>query len=165
MNKHVNCFFFFHVFATYHFMLTVSPPPHTPSVLLQALNDDIGHQHHSHDDHEHMGHDQHHHNTPDDDDNNSHSQRGSHSHDHVHGPDCPVDCADGGSDERRSQASLLSSSKATTRGRRGEETFGISSFTFRARRPFHPERLLAFVMEYLPSVLRSKVRGDREEES
>lgn len=34
----------------------------------------------------------------------------------------------------------------------------IGSFTFRAERPFHPERLMGFVMEHLPSVLRSKVR-------
>lgn len=35
--------------------------------------------------------------------------------------------------------------------------YGIESFTFRSRRPFHPERLMGFVMEHLPSVLRSKV--------
>ena len=34
----------------------------------------------------------------------------------------------------------------------------IGSFTFRAERPFHPERLMGFVMEHLPSVLRSKVK-------
>ncbi|CAB1100734.1 unnamed protein product [Ectocarpus sp. CCAP 1310/34] len=34
--------------------------------------------------------------------------------------------------------------------------YGIESFTFRSRRPFHPERLMGFVMEHLPSVLRSK---------
>ena len=45
--------------------------------------------------------------------------------------------------------------------RRRAETFGVGSFTFRACRPFHPPRLMAFVMEYLPSVLRSKVRGVR----
>lgn len=39
-----------------------------------------------------------------------------------------------------------------------KETFGIGSFTFRAQRPFHPERLMEFVMNNLPSVLRSKVR-------
>lgn len=41
-------------------------------------------------------------------------------------------------------------------------TFGIGSFTFRARRPLHPERLMDFVMTHLPSVLRSKVRGEGE---
>lgn len=48
--------------------------------------------------------------------------------------------------------------RASSRLHREEETFGVGTFTFRARRPFHSQRLMAFVMEYLPSVLRSKVR-------
>ncbi|CAN0464337.1 unnamed protein product, partial [Hapterophycus canaliculatus] len=42
-----------------------------------------------------------------------------------------------------------------TTSSRPAETFGVDSFTFRARRPFHPERLMGFVMGHMPSVLRS----------
>eukprot|EP00752_Nemacystus_decipiens_P004327 g3952.t1 len=46
-------------------------------------------------------------------------------------------------------------SGASTRKSGGLVT-DIGSFTFRAEIPFHPERLMGFVMEHLPSVLRSK---------
>ncbi|CAM9892126.1 unnamed protein product, partial [Choristocarpus tenellus] len=36
------------------------------------------------------------------------------------------------------------------------ESLGVGSFTYRARRPFHSERLMEFVMDNLPTVLRSK---------
>jgi G3E family GTPase len=36
------------------------------------------------------------------------------------------------------------------------EAFGIRSFVFKARRPFHPQRFAAFVGETWPGVLRSK---------
>lgn len=44
------------------------------------------------------------------------------------------------------------------RGEEASETdeFGIGSFVYRARRPFHPERLYACVEEDWPGVLRSK---------
>ena len=36
------------------------------------------------------------------------------------------------------------------------ELYGLSSFVFRARRPFHPQRLFAFLASEWPGVLRSK---------
>lgn len=37
-----------------------------------------------------------------------------------------------------------------------EQTYGVTSFTYRRRRPFHPERLWSFVRDLPPSVVRSK---------
>jgi G3E family GTPase len=47
---------------------------------------------------------------------------------------------------------------ATMRGEESSEadTYGISSFVYRARRPFHPERFDALLHEAWPGVLRSK---------
>lgn len=36
------------------------------------------------------------------------------------------------------------------------EAFGISSFVYRARRPFHPERFMRFIEQGTPGLLRSK---------
>lgn len=56
----------------------------------------------------------------------SHSDSESHSHPHIH--------------SRNSEA----------------EQLGISSFVFRQRRPFHPERLWGFITQQLTKVIRSK---------
>jgi G3E family GTPase len=37
-----------------------------------------------------------------------------------------------------------------------EAVYGVTSFTYRRRRPFHPERLRAFLADLPPSVVRSK---------
>ncbi|CAM9329593.1 unnamed protein product [Pylaiella littoralis] len=118
---------------------------------LQSLNEQEPVEHASHDDHQRhdnagqpqdaCGHeeacpshdrgDDHHHN--DCGHNHGHEDHDhGHNHDHAHGGD------------------------ATPPSSREAETFGIGSFTFRSRRPFHPERLMGFVMDHLPSVLRSK---------
>lgn len=39
-----------------------------------------------------------------------------------------------------------------------EERYGVSSFVFRARRPFHPERFEAFLRALPPAVIRAKGR-------
>eukprot|EP00903_Cladosiphon_okamuranus_P014092 g13098.t1 len=57
----------------------------------------------------------------------------------------------GGGDARGGASSGSSKSRSG-----GGLVADIGSFTFRAERPFHPERLMGFVMEHLPSVLRSK---------
>ncbi len=37
-----------------------------------------------------------------------------------------------------------------------DEVYGVSSFTYRRRRPFHPERFVAFLRELPPEIVRSK---------
>jgi G3E family GTPase len=40
--------------------------------------------------------------------------------------------------------------------RHPDETYGVSSFTYRRRRPFHPERIAALLADLPPGVVRSK---------
>ncbi len=56
------------------------------------------------------------------------------------------------------QASQSAGWMKTLRGEESSESdeYGIASFVYRARRPFHPERLWAYLQETWPGVLRSK---------
>jgi len=62
---------------------------------------------------------------------------------------------------RRFDAERAAAAPGWLRALNGEHTpeteeYGIESFVFRSRRPFHPERLYAWMHESLPGVVRSK---------
>ena len=78
-----------------------------------------------------------------------HSHGHNHEHGHEHGPECGESCghshADGHADGHGHEHSH---EKGTVAGREAQR-FGITSFVYQRRRPFHPFRLMA-VIKQLP---------------
>ena len=125
-----------------------------------------------HDAHHHHHHDHHHHHHDDDEEKKEgeHSHSHSHSHKkHEHGAECAAKgCTDGDHGHGRHPQHTHEPHAPKPKKLRQETTaaarFGIRSFVYRRRRPFHPGRLRDTVLRWLPVATNAAMTDGSEEE-
>ena len=111
-------------------------------------HDDHDHDDHDHDDHEHDDHDH---------DDHEHDDHDHDDHEHDHGGGHDHDEHGGGHDHDEHDGHGHDHGEEDHHGHRHpDEVYGVTSFTYRRRRPFHPGRITALLRDLPAGVVRAK---------
>lgn len=119
---------------------------------------------HGHGEHGHH-HRHHHHHDEEEEEKKEHSHSHSHSHEHEHGAECASKgCTEDHLHHHHHHEHAAPKPKKLRQETTAAARFGIRSFVYRRRRPFHPGRLRDTVLRWLPVATNAATDNEEKKE-